>query len=144
MKYLIAVVLSLTFAGLGQAATFSVTVETAKVMSNPVTAGGYVVVEAPRYYPLITNGEEGEFYKVSDFQGRNGWILKAHVDHVPGVVVVVPTANVREKPSTTTRIMFRANKGVTFKVLEEAGQWFKVEHEGGKQGWIAKSLTWGN
>ncbi|MCD6526018.1 MAG: SH3 domain-containing protein, partial [Desulfuromonas sp.] len=140
MRYLIAAVLLLMFAGLSQAATVSVAVETVKVTSDPVI-GGYVVVEVPRYYPLITDGEEGDFYRVSDFKGRSGWVRKAHVAQTPAVVVVVPSANVREKPSTSNRIVFRANKGVAFKVLEETPQWFHVEHERGKSGWIAKSLT---
>ena len=67
MRYLIAAVLLLMFAGLSQAATVSVAVETVKVTSDPVI-GGYVVVEVPRYYPLITDGQEGAISRLIDQQ----------------------------------------------------------------------------
>lgn len=134
MRYLLTVILSLMLCSLSYAAVYSVTVETANVISEPVTAGGYVVVEVPRYYPLTSNSEEDGFYRVNDFQGLSGWISKSNVDQTRSVVVTVPNANVRARPATSHRILFRAAKGVAFKVLEETPQWFRVEHESGKSG----------
>jgi Bacterial SH3 domain len=38
---------------------------------------------------------------------------------------------------------FKAFQGVTFKVLSEKDGWLEVMHENGDQGWVLKSMTWG-
>ncbi len=143
MKYLAAVLMSLMLCGLCQAKTMSVNVETADVFSAPVESSSYVVLQVPRYYPLMSDVEENGFSQVSDFLGRTGWVRTVQVNATPSVVIVVKMANVREKPGTNHRIVFKASKGVAFKIIDENKDWFSVVHENGKRGWIAKSLTWG-
>lgn len=143
MRYLAAVLMSLMLSGLCQAKIMSVNVETADIFSAPVESAGYVVLQVPRYYPLLSDAEESGFSQVSDYLGRTGWIRTVQVNVTPSVVIAVKMANIREKPGTNHRIIFKASKGVAFKVVGENSDWWSVEHESGKQGWIAKSLTWG-
>ncbi|OQY25056.1 MAG: hypothetical protein B6I37_02295 [Desulfobacteraceae bacterium 4572_35.2] len=143
MKYLAAVLMLLMLSGLCQAKIMSVNVETADIFSAPVESSGYVVLQVPRYYPLQSDSEENGFCQVSDFLGRTGWVRTVQVNVTPSVVIAVKMANVREKPGISHRIVFKASKGVAFKIVDENNDWFSVVHESGKRGWIAKSLTWG-
>jgi SH3-like domain-containing protein len=40
-------------------------------------------------------------------------------------------------------LIFKALRGVAFKVVETEGEWVHIKHESGKQGWVHKKLTWG-
>jgi SH3-like domain-containing protein len=63
---------------------------------------------------------------------------------VPALIVKAPLVNVREGPGTKTKVLFQAEKGVSFKRLEKKGLWYKVEHADGEVGWVHKSLVWGH
>lgn len=143
MKYLAALVMLLMLSSLCQAKVVSVNVETADIFSAPVESFGYVVLQVPRYYPLLSDSEENGFCQVSDFLGRTGWIRTVQVNVTPSVVIAVKMANIRENPGTNHRIVFKSAKGVAFRIVDENNDWFSVVHESGKRGWIAKSLTWG-
>lgn len=121
----------------------TVAVHTANLRSSPALTTSNVVLEAPRYYPLLIQKERGDFYEVSDYQGKTGWIQKDQVDRTKGVVVEVESADVRKGPGQGYPVIFRAYGGVSFKVLDESEGWLEIVHESGQKGWIFKPLTWG-
>lgn len=121
----------------------AVAVATAKIRTSPDLKFSYVVLEAPRYYPLLIQKESRDFFEVSDFQGRTGWAQKEEVDRTKGVVVEVERADVRKGPGLNYFVIFQAHGGVSFKVLGERDGWLEIAHEsGGEKGWIYKPLTW--
>jgi len=121
----------------------SVKVETANIRSSPSVIGSYVLIQAPRYYPLSVRGKKLDFIRVRDYQGVEGWVKNSLVSSEKGIVVDVKRANVRKGPGKHHPVVFRAYKGVAFKVLEERKEWLHVRHENGREGWINKSLIWG-
>ena len=121
----------------------TVAVDTAELRTSPALTTSYVVLEAPRYYPLLIQKERGDFYEVSDYQGRTGWIQKNQVDRTRGVVVEAEKADVRKGPDLNYPVLFQAYSGVSFKVLGESDGWLEIVHESGEKGWIYKALTWG-
>lgn len=143
MRYLLGFFLTFFILGVCQAEIVTVAVDMADIQSRPADVATYVVLQAPRYYPLSVQSEQNNYYQVRDYQGRIGWIHKSLVSDTKGVVVEVDRANVRKGPGIKNPIVFRAYKGVTFKVLGEKKDWLEVVHEGGGQGWISKPLTWG-
>lgn len=143
MRWISFLVFWLFLAGLASAEMVSVSVDSANIRSMPGLEGSLVILQAPLYYPLLVNEDKGEFLRVEDYLGREGWIAKSVVDPTAGVVVKVPRANVRSGPGTNTSILFAASQGVTFQVLEDRGKWLKVRHESGRIGWIFTSLVWG-
>jgi len=143
MRYLFGITLTLLLYTAASAEIMSVTVNKANIRSAPSLESSYVVLEAPLYYPLLVQGEKKGFYEVRDYEGRTGWIHMSLLDRTKGVVVEVARANVRKGPGAEFPIVFRAYKGVTFKVLGEKNPWLQVLHESGKKGWVYKSLTWG-
>ena len=144
MRFWLGAVLSIILlAGNAYAEMVSVTTNQAKILSDPSMGASYVITRAPLYFPLNVLGEKDGFYRVSDFMNKIGWVSKTSVDNTRAVIVRTDTANVRQEPTTQSPIVFRAEEGVTFKVLGETGHWFSVIHENGMTGWIYKDLVWG-
>jgi SH3-like domain-containing protein len=115
----------------------------ADLLSSPSRSGSVVVLQIPKYYPLDVLGENGDFFRVRDFLGRNGWVEKALVQPQISIVVISSIANVRSGAGKDHEILFKARRGVTFRVLENRHGWLHVEHESGKTGWLFENLVWG-
>jgi SH3-like domain-containing protein len=98
--------------------------------------------QVEKYYPLLILEKKGEWYRFKDFEGDVGWIHSSLVDNAPTVIVRVNRANVRADAGTQYDLVFDAEKGTPFKVLEKKGHWIKVQHEDGDGGWIFDSLVW--
>ena len=144
MRFMAVLILSILFCGTSFAQIVTVAVPTANIRSSPSMKDSYVVLEAPRNYPLSVQSQRGDFFEVRDFLGRRGWIQKSLIDEKDrGVVVEVSSMNVRQGPGTGYPVVFRAERGVAFKVLGAKDGWLHVEHVSGKSGWVFKSLTWG-
>ena len=144
MKYVFGVLMVLSVATFASAEIMVVKNNSVKISdsSNPYIA--QVVLVVPQHYPLKVVQEDGEYYKVSDFMGREGWVDKAAIEAGRTVVVKVGQGNIRKGPGTEHDLVFRANRGVVFEVLERKEDWLKVEHESKRVGWISRSLVWGN
>jgi SH3-like domain-containing protein len=98
--------------------------------------------QVEKYYPLLILEKKGEWYRFKDFEGDMGWIHSSLVDDTPTVIVRVDRANVRADAGTQYDLVFDAEKGTPFKVLEKKGRWIKVQHADGDGGWIFDSLVW--
>ena len=144
MKLVFAILLVLSVATFASAEILSVKNNSVEILdsSNPYIA--QVVLVVPQHYPLTVVDEDGEYYKVSDFMGREGWVDKAAIGAGRTVVVEVSSGNIRNGPGTGHELLFHANRGVSLKVLERKDDWLKVEHESKRVGWISRSLVWGN
>jgi SH3-like domain-containing protein len=99
---------------------------------------------APMNYPYRVMERKGKWLKVQDFSGYEDWIYGPLTDEKPAVVVKVKQANVRKGSSTNDEIVFTADMGVPFLVLDKKGDWLKVRHEDGDEGWIFQKLVWGS
>ena len=76
-----------------------------------------ILWSAGKYYPVDTLEKSGSWYKIRDFEGDEAWIHGSLLKKIPAVIVKAPLVNVREKPGTDFRILFQAEKGVSFKRL---------------------------
>jgi SH3-like domain-containing protein len=139
---LLVVLTILVWVGQASAKRLAVGAGEANVRSGPGT-DHEIMWSVGKYYPLDILKESGSWYKVRDFEDDEGWIHSSLLRNIPAVTVTAPLANVREGPGTNSRVLFQAEKGVSFKRLEKKGDWFKVEHPDGEVGWIHKSLVWG-
>jgi SH3-like domain-containing protein len=99
---------------------------------------------APMNYPYQVTDRKGKWLKVQDFSGYEDWIYGPLTDDKSAVVVKVKQANVRKGSSTNDEIVFTADMGVPFLVLDKKGDWLKVRHEDGDEGWIYQTLVWGS
>ncbi len=142
-KILVLTIMALVLlVGTAIAKRLAVSVDKANVRSGPGTKHE-VLWSVGKYYPVDTLKKSGNWYKIRDFENDEGWIFHSLIGKIPSVIVKAPLVNVRQGPGTGARVIFQAEKGVSFKRIGKKGSWFKVQHSDGEVGWIHKSLVWG-
>ena len=102
-----------------------------------------VLWELGKGFPLKVIGSKGDWLKVEDFEGDNGWIHTKLSSKKPHLIVKKKRVNVRSGPSSKNRLVGKANYGVVFKRIKISKGWAKVKHENGLTGWIKRDLLWG-
>jgi len=129
-------------ASTASARRLSVAVDKANVRSGPGT-NNEILWSVGKHYPVDIIKKSGNWYQIRDFEGDTGWIYRTLLKKIPAVIVKCDRVNVREGPGTSFRILFQAEKGVSFNLLKRKKKWLKVEHADGDVGWIHTSLVWG-
>jgi SH3-like domain-containing protein len=141
-RYLLMVICLLVAAEAGaQSQRMAVASEVANIRSGP-NAKSEVLWQVERYYPILVIEKKGPWHRFRDIDGHQGWIHKSLIDTTATVIVRVRRANLRFGPGTENAIVFDAEKGTPFKVLERKKDWINVQHADGDSGWIFKSLVW--
>ena len=112
------------------------------VRSGPSTNAD-VLFELPLGYPLEVVGREGQWVKISDYEGDKGYIIDSLLSKTPYVIVTVAECNVRSGPSTKDAVVGNVTKDVIFQRVEVKGEWMKISHPQ-LTGWIHKTLVWPN
>lgn len=133
---------SVTAGGAATEEFVRVRVDSANLRSAPGTQAGPIRLSYENE-PLKVLGRRQSWLEVEDFRGERGWIYAPLTDGSASVVVTSRLANVRSGPSQDQAVMFTAERGVHLLVVDEKGQWLRVRHEDGDQGWIHASLVWG-
>jgi SH3-like domain-containing protein len=126
----------------GSARFVRVRVDEANLRTRPTTASD-VLRLTHENEPLRVVGARGEWLRVVDYRGRAGWIAAGLTDGGRAAIVRRPLVNVRSGPGTRHDVVFAAERGVSFRVLDATGDWLAVRHEDGDRGWIHESLVWG-
>ena len=67
--------------------------------------------------------------------------LSASISEADAVVVQVKSANVREGPASTFRVVAQLPYGTVVVALEHRNEWFLVRMPGGRSGWIHGALV---
>jgi SH3-like domain-containing protein len=119
----------------------SVSADIANVRAQPDTQSD-TLWQVEKYHPLLVVEKRGVWDRIKDFEGDTGWIHSSLVDKTPTVIVKVQRANIRTGPGTQYDLVFDAERGTPFKVLETKGSWKKIRHADGDEGWIFSSLIW--
>lgn len=99
-------------------------------------------------FPFIIIGNNGNWYKIKDFENDVGWIYKPLTNKTPHMIVKANRGtgkqiNIRSGPGTNYKTVARAYYGVVFKTIDKKNGWVKVEHDSGTTGWIKRTLLWG-
>lgn len=119
----------------------SVTAGIANIRSGPGTEHD-VWWKVEQYHPFIVIEKKEDWYKIKDFENHEAWLHKSLLSKMETVITKKDLCNIRTKPNTNSQILFKAEMGVPFKVLERKENWIKVEHTDGDVGWIYKTLVW--
>ena len=106
-----------------------------------------------RGLPLQVTGVQGNWRKVSDFEGDGGWLLVSDLDKTPHMVVSANKdsggkikVNIRKGPGEEYPLVGEAVYGAVFATLEQKHGWVQVQHiEPGVrvEGWIKRDQLWG-
>lgn len=102
-----------------------------------------VSMELFQGYPLMVQGKEGDWLKVTDYENDTGYIHSSLV--VKGNTVIVnakKSANMRAEPNTTAPVIADIERGVILTKISVQDKWVKVKHSGGTVGWVSQPLVW--
>jgi len=142
LRYFVILTVLLVLVGVAAASDrMAVKVDTANIRAKPDQQSD-TLWQVEKYYPLLILDKKESWYRFKDFEGDVGWIHDSLVDDTPTVIVKVNRANIRADAGTQYDLVFDAQKGTPFKVLEKKGRWIKVQHADGDVGWIFNSLVW--
>jgi|JI8StandDraft_1071087.scaffolds.fasta_scaffold50858_2 SH3-like domain-containing protein len=94
-------------------------------------------------YPLQIIARKGKWLKVRDFENDQGWISRSVTTSTPHYIVKVPVANIRKGPGTRHAIVAKAVRYDLLRTRERRGNWVRVKHVDGPEGWVSRKLLWG-
>ncbi|MGD9016705.1 MAG: SH3 domain-containing protein [Desulfobacterales bacterium] len=120
----------------------SVAVSKANVRSGPGTKGYDILWEVERYHPIEVVQKSDGWILFRDFEGDKGWIHQKLLSTQTTVITQKNDCNIRSRPGTDGDILFRAERGVPFKVLERKEEWIQIQSIDGDKGWIHQNLVW--
>lgn len=99
---------------------------------------------ASRQYPFEVLVKLDHWTKVRDANGEVAWVENGAFGARATVLVTVPLADVRAAANVQSPLVFEAYKQVILEVVEPAqGEWIKVRHRDGQQGYIRTAHVWG-
>ncbi|KGO35123.1 hypothetical protein JT06_04760 [Desulfobulbus sp. Tol-SR] len=102
-----------------------------------------VLMELFQGYPLLVQGKEGDWLKVTDYENDSGYIHSSLVKKGDTVIVnAKKSANMRTEPNATAPVVADVERGVVLIKLSAQDKWVKVKHSGGTVGWIFQPLIW--
>lgn len=120
----------------------SISSRKANVRQGP-GGGKPVVWQAWRLTPFLVLDWIGDWAKVRDYEGDDGWIHGSLLADVPTVIVTAKDAAVRGGPGAGYRGLWTLEEGYTLKVLAVDGVWLKVTDDDEVRGWVLRRLVWG-
>lgn len=136
------VLTSIAVDGTAWAERMSVTAAKANIRSGPGTEKYVVLWEVERYHPVDVIRRQDGWVFFRDFEGDEGWIYETLLGKEKTVITRTDMVNIRSGPGTQNDIVFKAEKGVPFRVLQQKGDWIHIESSDGNKGWIHKDLVW--
>jgi SH3-like domain-containing protein len=99
---------------------------------------------ATRGYPFEVLVKLEQWTKVRDVNGEVAWVENKSLTDKAAALVTVPVADVHAEPKAESALVFEAYKQVLLEVLEPpSGEWVKVRHRDGQQGYIRVAQVWG-
>jgi SH3-like domain-containing protein len=130
-----------TVSSVSAAERLAISVNTANVRSGPGT-NFQALWRMEKYTPIKVVSRQGKWIFFEDFEGTQGWMRDDLVDNTPTVITIRGKGNIRSSPGTNHEIIFQAESGVPFKVIQRRGEWLNIKHADGDTGWIHSSLVW--
>jgi len=140
----LAFALAASAAAAAGAAEFRTIGEQPAVLYDAPSAKADRLFVASRYYPLEVLVKLDQWTKVRDVGGEVAWVENRLLGDRRTALVTVPLADIRAAASPQSPLVFEAYKQVLLEVLEPpAGEWVKVRHRDGQQGYIRVAHVWG-
>lgn len=95
-------------------------------------------------YPLQVLERRGNWLRVQDFEGDQGWIARSVTANVPHHIVKGTRVNLRSGPGTNHAIVGTVNYGEVLRTVRRQGNWVLVQNPNGRgNAWVASNFVWG-
>ncbi len=95
-----------------------------------------------RALPIEITAEYGQWRKIRDFDGSEGWVYKNLLTGRRSVLVTGAVRTLRHDPTLYSEPLARAEPGVIGRLLACEDGWCKIE-TAGHQGWLPITHLWG-
>ena len=128
---------------IGKSAYVSLDASLAHVRKGPGKSHAIEFDLVQRHYPLKALERSGDYVKVVDWEGDQGWIHESLMSTKRYCIVKGTQANVRSGPGQENDVLFHAEKKVVFKIVTQKDDWVQIEHEDGGKGWVWAPILWG-
>jgi len=128
--------------GTAWAEMLSVAVQEANFRAGPLKKHE-VVFTAIQHYPVKVVKRLGGWVNVEDFEGDRAWVAASLLSKQDTVIVKVSRANLREKPTTKSKVVGKTEQAEVFVVEERKGRWLRLSFGKEPRGWIRDDLVWG-
>jgi len=121
----------------------SVSTKQVNVRSAPGVSAA-VEYQAWIYSPLQVLVKKGDWVKVRDFEKDAGWAYAPVLSDAPTVIVKTAKANIRNGPSPRSKVLWEVERGYPFLLVGQNGVWLHVKDDEEIDGWVHKTMVWGN
>lgn len=95
-----------------------------------------------RTYPLDVLATQGDWFQVQDVDGDVGWVHKTLLSKKASVITIKNNCNIRSGPGKEHAVLFIAEDGIPFELIERQKDWLHIRHAKGHEGWIYAPLVW--
>lgn len=95
-------------------------------------------------YPFIVLNSDGDWVHVKDRDHESGWVSENQLSDERHAIVSASETSARERADDEAKILFKAKRGVIFKVVAQKDNWVHVRHFDGDAGWIRSADLWGH
>lgn len=124
---------------------FFSTGESAVIMYDAPSLKADRLYVASRNFPVEVIVKVEGWVKVRDSEGTLAWVEEKALSEKRYVIVTAPQAEVYHAPSTTSALLFQAQRNVVMEWLEPAAiGWVKVRHQDGQIGYVRTQQVWGS
>lgn len=94
-----------------------------------------------KYMPVEVVAYKGDWVRVRDLDGDEGWMERSVLHETPTVMVARKEAELRAKPGG--KVVWLLERGYSLRVFAEQGEWLEVSDLSTASGWVLKSSVWG-
>ncbi len=95
-----------------------------------------------RGIPVEIIAEFGNWRKIRDYEGIEGWINAGLLEGQRTIMIQGTTRDLKRKADAQARVVLRAQPGVIGQLFECQKSWCRVEIEG-RRGWLQRGEFWG-
>tara|TARA_Y100000991_G_C21932540_1_gene331512 strand:- start:55 stop:516 length:462 start_codon:yes stop_codon:yes gene_type:complete len=93
-------------------------------------------------YPLEIKEEYENWYKVTDYKKRVGWVSKSQLSNISYGILTSDSQKLYKFPNISSKQLAVVKSEYILKVIKCKDEWCKVEDKKVK-GWILKKYLWG-
>jgi N-acetylmuramoyl-L-alanine amidase len=129
---------------------FQISVDILNVRSKPnLTSKRVAQVKRREHYKILE--KQNNWVKIEISKKKSGWVYSFYgtltSQSFPSenpkkedsnfVTIVYNGTNLRENPSTSSEVVYRANAGESFETIEQSGDWYELQLSDGNKAFVA-------
>jgi SH3-like domain-containing protein len=132
-------------AGQARALDYGAVASPSAILYDSPSAAGKKLYVISRYTPLERVVTLSDWVKVRTQDGSLGWVEKRALGATRYVVVTDALATVRQRPDSTSPVVFEARRQVALEFMEDTRTgWIRVRQSSGASGYVKATAVWGD